>query len=87
MCAYHVGVHENVSLCNYRGVKRVETACSLITALVHSTRINIVAMHYTMYTETSVFGFPYGTAAFAATMLLFAFVNGTPFKYINTSLR
>jgi hypothetical protein len=80
-------VHENVSLCNYRGVKRVQTASGLITALVHCTRINIVAMHYTLYTETSVFGFRFEPAASVSALLLFTFVNVTPFNYINILLR
>ena len=70
----------SVSLCNYPGVKREETASSLITALLHSTHIHIVVMHYTVYTQTPVYGFSYDPAA-----VLFGFVNVGPSNSLNTS--
>jgi len=80
VCGRSMSVCMSVSLCNYPGVKREETAPSLITALLHCTQINIVAMHYTVYTQTPVFGFSYEPA-----VVLFGFVNVGSSNSLNTS--
>ena len=79
VCGRSMSVCMSVSLCNYPGVKREETASSLITALVHSTQTNTVVMHYTVYTQTPVFGFSYDPA-----VVLFRFVNLGSSDSLNT---